>query len=377
MILTLKKPKISDEQLNRIIKYLAIIILSFGIVLLAIQFSDFWNWILGAIRAVIIPIALAYFSALIIFPLIKLLEKKGIGPRGFSLAIVFILTVGLIFVAFYFLTPLIINEIRNFFADDFPTIVDYITNDLRDDFIFGGDLYDQIVAYVNETNIIQDTVDQFVPSLIASLSGLLLPLLTAFALLPILLIFYLNDYEVISERIRSIIPQKHEKNAAELGSRLNQTVGAYLRGQLILMIVLGAVATIVYKLIGLKYYFFFGFLVGVTNIIPYFGMIIAAVPPIVYTFIATSGPGPLLVLIVNVVLQFFEGNIFQPLIMSHQLSIHPIVIIISILFFGSLFGALGVIFASPMAASIRVVYRFFQDLRKEKQKNSVAGANAP
>jgi len=377
VILTLKKPKISDEQLNRIIKYLAIIILSFGIVLLAIQFSDFWNWILGAIRAVIIPIALAYFSALIIFPLIKLLEKKGIGPRGFSLAIVFILTVGLIFVAFYFLTPLIINEIRNFFADDFPTIVDYITNDLRDDFIFGGDLYDQIVAYVNETNVIQDTVDQFVPSLIASLSGLLLPLLTAFALLPILLIFYLNDYEVISERIRSIIPQKHEKNAAELGSRLNQTVGAYLRGQLILMIVLGAVATIVYKLIGLKYYFFFGFLVGVTNIIPYFGMIIAAVPPIVYTFIATSGPGPLLVLIVNVVLQFFEGNIFQPLIMSHQLSIHPIVIIISILFFGSLFGALGVIFASPMAASIRVVYRFFQDLRKEKQKNSVVGANAP
>ena len=377
MIITLKKPKISDEQLNRIIKYLAIIILSFGIILLAIQFNDFWSWILGAIKAVIIPIALAYFSALIIFPLIKLLEKKGIGPRGFSLAIVFVLTVGLIFVAFYFLTPLIINEIKNFFADDFPTILDYITNDLRDEFIFGGDLYDQIVGYINETNVIQDTIDQFVPSLIASLSGLLLPLLTAFALLPILLIFYLNDYEVISERIRSIIPQKHEKNAAELGSRLNQTVGAYLRGQLILMIVLGAVATIVYKLIGLKYYFFFGFLVGVTNIIPYFGMIIAAVPPIIYTFIATSGPGPLLVLIVNVVLQFFEGNIFQPLIMSHQLSIHPIVIIISILFFGSLFGALGVIFASPMAASIRVIYRFFSDLRKEKQKNNIAGANAP
>ena len=377
MIFTLKKPKVSDEQLNRIIKYLAIIILGFGIVLLAIQFNDFWGWILGAIRAVIIPVALAYFSALIIFPLIKLLEKKGIGPRGFSLAIVFILTVGLIFVAFYFLTPLIINEIKNFFADDFPSIVDYITNDLRDEFIFGGDLYDQIVGYINETNVIQDSIDQFVPSLIASLSGLLLPLLTAFALLPILLILYLNDYEVISERIRSIIPAKHEKNAAELGSRLNQTVGAYLRGQLMLMVVLGAVATIVYKLIGLKYYFFFGFLVGVTNIIPYFGMIIAAVPPIIYTFIATSGPGPLLVLVVNVVLQFFEGNIFQPLIMSHQLSIHPIVIIISILFFGSLFGALGVIFASPMAASIRVIYRFFSDLRKEKLKNNVAGANAP
>jgi putative permease len=188
------------------------------------------------------------------------------------------------------------------------------------------------------------------------------------------LIYYLNDYEVISETIRTIIPAKHEKNAAELGSRLNQTVGAYLRGQLILMFALGSVATIVYRLIGLKYYFVFGFLAGVTNIIPYFGMIIAAVPPIIYSFIASSGPGPLLVLMVNVVLQFFEGNIFQPLIMSHQLSIHPIVIIMSILFFGSLFGPLGVIFASPIAASIRVIYRFIIDVRKAKTKQNVIEA---
>ena len=370
----MKKTPISDEKLNRILKYLGIILIGFGIILLAIQFRDFWLWILGAIRAALIPIALAYISALIIFPLVKYLEKKGVGPRGFSLGLVFILTVGIIFVAFYFLTPLIIDEIKNFFADDFPVIVDYINNDLRGEFIFGADLYDQIVAYINETNLIADTVDKFVPQLISSLTSSLLPFLTAFAILPILLIFYLNDYEVINERIRSIIPQKHEKNVAELASRLNQTVGAYLRGQLMLMIVLGAVATIVYKLIGLKYYFFFGFLVGVTNIIPYFGMVIAAIPPIIYTFIATSGPGPLLVLIVNLVLQFFEGNIFQPLIMSHQLSIHPTVIIISILFFGSLFGALGVIFASPIAASIRVFYRFFSDLRKEKMKNSVSEA---
>ena len=370
----MKKRPISDETLTRIIKYLVIILLSFGIILLALQFKDFWNWIFNAFRTVIIPVALAYLSALIIFPLIKYLEKKGVGPRFFSLGIVFIFTIGLIFSAFYFLTPLIIEEIRNFFADDFPIIVEYINTDLREEFILGTDLYDQIFDYINETNLISDTVDTFVPQLISSLSSFILPLFTAIALLPILLIFYLNDYEMISEKIRTIIPNKHEKQVAELGSRLNQTVGAYLRGQLVLMITLGAVATIVYKLIGLKYYFFFGFLVGVTNIIPYFGLVIAAVPPIVYTFIATSGPGPLVVLIVNVVLQFFEGNIFQPLIMSHHLSIHPIIIIISILFFGSLFGALGVIFASPIAASIRVIYNFIIDLRKEKLKNNVSEA---
>ncbi|HPJ23983.1 MAG TPA: AI-2E family transporter, partial [Bacillota bacterium] len=94
-------------------------------------------------------------------------------------------------------------------------------------------------------------------------------------------------------------------------------------------------------------------------------------------FIAGGSPGPVLVLVVNVVLQFIEGNIFQPLIIGHHLSMHPIVIIVSILFFGSLFGAVGVIFASPIAASIRVVSNFIRDRRKENKKNSQVEANAP
>ena len=294
----------------------------------------------------------------------KYLEKKGVGPRFFSLGIVFILTVAIIFAGFYYLTPRIIAEINNFFNRDFQTIITYLETDLRDDFILGTDIYDQIYTYVTETDVLSSTLDSLIPNIIASLSSAFIPLLASIALLPILLIYYLMDYEMISDRIRSVVPSKHEKSAAELGSRLNQTVGAYIRGQAFLMVVLGIVATIVYRLIGLKYYIVFGFLVGVTNIIPYFGQIIAAVPPIIYTFIAQSGPGPALVLGVNLGLQFIEGNIFQPLIIGKQLSMHPIVIIVSILFFGSLFGAFGVIFASPIAASIRVIYNFYTDKRK-------------
>ena len=63
--------KISDEKLNRTIKYLAIILLSFAILLIAIQFDSFWQWIFSAIRAVIFPIGIAYIFALILFPLIR------------------------------------------------------------------------------------------------------------------------------------------------------------------------------------------------------------------------------------------------------------------------------------------------------------------
>ncbi|MBN2504111.1 MAG: AI-2E family transporter [Bacilli bacterium] len=360
----MKKKPVSDERLNRVIRYLAIALLTLAVVFMAVQFSDVWNWIIAAFKAVIVPVALAWIFALIMFPLIRYLEKKGIGPRGLSLAIVFVITVGIIFALFYFVTPFLVTEITNFFNDDFQTILTYLTTDLRDDFILGTDIYDRIYDYVTETDLLNTWLDETMPNLLTSLSSFMLPLLTAIAIMPILLLYYLLDYEMIGERLRSIIPQRHEKRVAELGSRLNQTVGAYIRGQLLLMLAIGTVATIVYKLIGLKYYFVFGVLVGLTNIIPYFGTILAAVPPIVYSFIAGGSPGPLLVLLVNVVLQFIEGNIFQPIIMAHQLEMHPLVIIISILFFGSLFGALGVIFASPIAASIRVFYTFFKEQRQ-------------
>jgi len=371
----MKKRQVSDESLNRIIKYLAITLLIFGIILIAMQFSDFWNWILKAIKTAVVPVLLAYFTSLIVFPVIKYLEKKGVGPRGFSLGIVFVLTVAIIGAGFYYLIPRIVEEITNFFNRDFQTIITYLQSDLRDDFIFGTDIYDQVFTYITETDVLSNTLDSLIPNLINGLTNSLIPILSSIILLPILLIYYILDYEVISEKIRSVVPQKQAKNAAELGSRLNQTVGAYLRGQVFLMVVLGIVATIVYRLIGLKYYLVFGVLVGVTNIIPYFGQIIAAVPPIIYTFIAQSGPGPITVLAVNLILQFIEGNIFQPLIIGHQLSMHPIVIIISILFFGSLFGAVGIIFASPLAASIRVVYNFYRERKRANKIDTKAEAN--
>ncbi len=375
----MKKKPVTDESLNRIIRYMAIGLLAMLIVFMAMQFTVLWTWIIEAIKAVFVPVVIGYLVALIIFPLIKYLEKKGIGPRGLSLAIVFLMSAGIIFAAFYFLTPLIITEISDFFNIDIPIISEYLSTDMRDQFIFGTELYDQISAYIAETDVINVWLEGLLPSIIASLSNVLIPIVTVGSVLPILLVYYLLDYEMIGEKIRTIIPQKHAKNMAELGGRLNQTVGAYLRGQLFLMVAIGSVATIVYKLIGLKYFLVFGLIVGVTNIIPYFGSIIAAIPPLLYAFIAnqSGGPGPLIVLAVNVSLQMVEGNIFQPIIMGKALEMHPLVILISILFFGSLFGTIGVIFASPIAASIRVILEFRRDLKQRKVTLQPEGGVSP
>jgi|GEM_PF-488066 len=374
VVIRLKKRSISEETLNRIIKFMIIGLLGLAILFMLIQFNDLWLWIWDAVKAVLVPVATGYLIALILFPLIRYLEKKGIGPRFVSLAIVFFLAVALVVSFFVFVGPLIVQEITNFFNNDFNSIITYLTEGMRDEFILGPEIFDQLSAYLEESNLIGNFINGLLPAVVSYLSNILMPIITIVAILPVMLVYYLKDYEVISDQLRSIIPTKYEKSISDLSGRLNQTIGAFLRGQLLLMVAIGSVATVVYRLIGLQYFFVFGFIVGVTNIIPYFGSIIAVIPPVVYSAIVQSTgtapagfPGPLYIIMVNIGLQFVEGNIFQPRIMGQQLEMHPLVIIVAIFFFGSLFGPLGVIFASPLAAFIRVFFQFAQEKRKERE----------
>lgn len=369
---------LSDEFLNKAIRVLVVILLTLGVVLLASQFSNIWISISSAISSVAVPLALVWLVSLVMFPLIKLLERRGVGPRGLSVAVVFVSTIAVIFFIIYFLVPYVLDQVRLFFDNDWPAIQTYFANDLRGDFIFGTDIYDSIEGFINDSTIIEDTVGGLVDGVTSSLSSSLINIISIVVVLPVTLIYYLIDYEMINDTLRSIIPKRYEKSASDLGSRLNSTVGAYVRGQILLMLAIGTAATILYRLIGLQYFFVFGIIVGLTNIIPYFGAIIAMIPVVAYAIItADTGPGPIAVILVNVGLQMVEGNVFQPIIMGRQLEIHAIVIIMSIMFFGSLFGTFGVIFAAPIAATIRVLFEFYREKRSEREAASLASGNSP
>lgn len=370
----MKKPNyfLTDEFLNKAIRVLVVILLTLGVVLLASQFSSIWTTIVGAIRKVFVPVALVWLLSLIMFPLIKLLERRGVGPRGLSVSVVFVGTVAVFFLIIYFLFPFVEQQIRDFFANDWPAVQRYFEEDFRQDFILGTDIYDWALGVINDSTLVEDIISNFADNLAATVSSSLINILAVVVVLPVLLIYYLLDFEMINDTIRSLVPKRFEKDASDLGSRLSNTVGAYIRGQLLLMVAIGIVATLLYRLIGLEYFFIFGIIVGLTNIIPYFGAIIAMVPVVIYAVITSdTGPGPIVVVLVNVGLQMIEGNIFQPIIMGRQLEMHAIVIILSILFFGSLFGAIGVVFAAPIAATIRVLFDYYRDKRRQSEQQAL------
>ncbi len=211
VVIRLKKRSISEETLNRIIKFMIIGLLGLAILFMLIQFNDLWLWIWDAVKAVLVPVATGYLIALILFPLIRYLEKKGIGPRFVSLAIVFFLAVALVVSFFVFVGPLIVQEITNFFNNDFNSIITYLTEGMRDEFILGPEIFDQLSAYLEESNLIGNFINGLLPAVVSYLSNILMPIITIVAILPVMLVYYLKDYEVISDQLRSIIPTKYEK----------------------------------------------------------------------------------------------------------------------------------------------------------------------
>lgn len=358
-----KEPRyMRDDVLNRTLKILGILILASVFLYMLTLLSPFWSALAAALWNVLIPVAMAWLISLIVFPVVRLLERRGVGPRAVSVGIVYVLTIGVLVAFFQLIVPVVTQQVRVFFEKDYPLIIDYFQNRFRDDFVFGRAAYDFFAAAVVESAIISRSVEFFATSLTAMIPTTVFAVIVIFAILPMLLLFYMLDYERVNYVLKTLIPKRYKLMGRELSDHLSHTVGAYIRGQLFLMVALGLVATLAYRLIGLEYFLIFGILVGLANVVPYFGVLIAMIPIATYAYITRDvGPTPLLIIGINVFLQFVEGNVFQPIIMGRQLDLHPLIIIVSILFFGSLFGLLGIVFASPIAATVRVLYGFYHD----------------
>lgn len=354
---------ITDEKLNKIIKILIIITLVLVCFYIIAQFSGLINNIMGAIRAVIIPFLIAFFVNFLIYPLVVYAENKGIRPRWLIVSLLYVIIFGTIGVVVWQITPIVIEQLKDLVLNEIPKIYDnfneYIAKLNLDESETLKNIYEQI-----QTGL-QSYLISAIVSAGTSVSNLI-SLIFTLVLSPIILFYMLKDHSEISEGIYSIVPVKYKIHFAELVKRTNDTIGLYIRGQLILMVTIAVVATLGYTIIGLDNSILFGIIVGLTNIIPYIGATIAAIVPITYSLLTGDVPW-YYILLLNICFQFVEGNILQPIIMSKQLDIHPLIILAAILGFGSLFGVIGIIVAVPLAGLIKVCILYYYEVKENNK----------
>lgn len=182
-----------------------------------------------------------------------------------------------------------------------------------------------------------------------------------------ILILVISFYLAVQDRgidnfLRLITPAQHEKYVISLWLRSQAKIGQWMKGQLLLALIVGVMVFLGLTILGVRFAFVLAVLAAILELIPVFGPIISAVPAIIIGFTdgATTG---LLVTGLYVIIQQFENHLIYPLVVKKVVGLSPIVVIIALIVGGQLFGFLGIILAVPIAT---VLMEIAGDLERKK-----------
>ena len=185
-------------------------------------------------------------------------------------------------------------------------------------------------------------------------------------LIPVVTFYLLRDWDQMVEGVRTLIPRKAEPVVSKLCREIEDVLGAFIRGQLMVMIALGLIYFVGLWAIGLDLALIIGMGAGVLSIVPYLGTIVgvlAAVIAVVFQF--QDVLHTVLVLLVFTVGQLLEGMVLTPKLVGDRVGLHPVAVIFSVLAGGQLFGFLGILLALPAASALNVLVAYMHQRYRE------------
>ena len=193
-------------------------------------------------------------------------------------------------------------------------------------------------------------------------------------LLPILAFYFLRDWDKLVERVASMIPRNHIGTITKLARESDEVLGAFIRGQFLVMIALGVVYAAGLSLVGLKLGLLIGLVAGLISFIPYLGATTGIVMAVAAALVQAQGFDLKLLILVGVVFtvgQLLESYVLTPRIVGDKIGLHPVAVIFAVMAGGQLFGFLGMLLALPVAAVSNVLLRYAH--QRYRQSDLYAG----
>lgn len=317
------------------------------------------------IRDLLLMIVVAIVIASAIDSWIDWLQKKRV-PRWLSVMITFVIMIGIIVAIFSLLIPPIVEQsqqLASVLPDYIRTVVDQVSA-VRD--VVGEQAFDNMFTSLSS---IDNPISGDSFSVFGTISGIL------GVVFSIVIVFVLSFYFTVQEGslkkfVRSLVPMKHRPYVQSLVGRVQKQIGYWLRGQIVLGLIVGIMLYIGLSLLGVKYALLLAILGGLLEIVPYIGPIISAVPAVFLAF--TQRPLlALFVLLLYIVVQQLENHIIVPKVMQRVIGLNPLVTIIVILVGVKLAGILGGILAVPIATAIQVFLSDIFEIKDEKDKEKL------
>lgn len=310
-----------------------------------------WLPIFRVVVIIMLPFVIGGFITYLLHPIVEKLHQKGM-HRGLAIFLIYILFFGGIGLGLYKGVPAMIDQIKDL-SDSAPVLAEQYRGWITKLETNTREWPDGLQTKIDDGI---DAFEEKLDSLLTVIVNLLMKLLNSALILmivPFIAFYMLKDFPLIKRTFWYITPKEWRKKGTLFLKDVDESLGSYIRGQLLVCIIIGSVSALLFWLFHLKYPLILGLIVGITNVIPYFGPIIGAVPAVI---IAATSSVKLVVITLVIVfgLQFLEGNILSPLIVGKSLHMHPLIIMIALTAGGEVGGILGLILAVPVLVVIKV-----------------------
>ncbi|CAK14249.1 AI-2E family transporter [Pseudomonas entomophila] len=339
-----------------------------------------WIWLGAALLIAVLlyllhnilsPFLVGILLAYLADPLVDRLERAGLS-RTWGVVVVFSLFTLIFLALLLVLIPMLAKQLLRLY-ELAPQMLDWLQHvalpwvQSRLGLADGFWKFDKIKAAIGEhmgqtTDIVGVLLSQATASSLA-----LIGWLANLVLIPVVGFYLLRDWDLMMAKLRSLLPRQRESQVVGLAGECHEVLGAFVRGQLLVMLALGVIYSTGLMLVGLELGLLIGMLAGLAAIVPYMGFIIGIGAALVAGLFQFGGDlYPMLgIVAVFMVGQALEGMVLTPLLVGDRIGLHPVAVIFAILAGGELFGFTGVLLALPVAAVIMVLLRHVHDLYKE------------
>jgi predicted PurR-regulated permease PerM len=346
---------VADEDIGVVVRRVGIFSWSvIGVLLLtAVAF-----WAIDKGRIILAPLLLAIVIVYILNPLVSWLHTHGV-PRVLGALLGFVAFFSALALLAILLAPDIVTQTEGF-IDRFPQLFDDTGEQIKSLLAaFGADsvnvwTYDQLVDYLNDPAN-RDTLTSLFLSRLGTVTAGIFEFILVFLIGPVLAFYFLVDLPNTQIRLVDIFPGRRQAEAAHVGRQLNTALGGFLRGQLVVALIVGVMLSFGYWLIGLDFWLLIGLIGGMLNIVPFLGPWIGGTLGVIIA-LSTGEPSTVIwAIIVAVVVQQIDNNFVSPTVLRATVRLHPTVTLLVLVLGGAAAGIWGVIIAVPLTASLKIL----------------------
>ncbi|GAB3289068.1 AI-2E family transporter [Parahaliea aestuarii] len=331
-----------------------------------------WPWLLAVLVAlglafyllqpILLPFVLGALIGYLGDPLVDMLERRGMG-RGLGVSVVFLIFTVLLAIALLIAIPALVHQV-DALVRKIPDIYRWITDTLLPWLQARFSVPVSALPEIDWTSRLAENWQSLGKATASTLRGItgsgagLLAGLFNLALVPVVAFYLMRDWDILMGKILRMVPKAWQENTSLMVGQADEVLGAFIRGQLLVMLALGVIYSLGLSIVGVQLALVLGMVAGLASIVPYLGFIVGIVSSLLVAWFQFHELSALLlVALVFGIGQVLESVVLTPILVGDRIGLHPVAVIFALMAGGQIAGFVGVLVALPVSAVIMVFLR--------------------